>query len=121
MKKSKRALKEKILQYTGITGNTKEEKVRIAENILEDTEFKQELCLDNPGLDFAFIEKAMKEVIRNNKKKDYERDWEEAEEESDLPPEMPSIIPDQFNKKITLSHYTPQETSDLVRSMYSKK
>ena len=119
MKKTKRVLKERILQYTGITGNTKEEKVRIAESVLEDTEFKQELCLENPGLDFAFIEKAMKEVIRNNKRKEYERDVEEIEEE--FPISVSDVIPEQFNKKITLIHYTPQETSELVKSMSFKK
>lgn len=118
MKRSKKVLKERILQQTNITGNTKQQKVEIAEAVMKNAEYKQELCNEYVGLDINFIDKVMKEVLRNNKGRDQdtEKDLLEEMQEDDFPAPAP-----RKKRPIVAGDYSPEDAAFLVKEMGAKQ
>jgi hypothetical protein len=118
MKRSKKVLKEKILQQTNITGNTKQQKVEIAEFVIKNAAYKQDLCNEHAGLDINFIDKVMKEVLRNNKGRDedIEKDLLEEIQEEDFPSPPP-----RKKRPIAAGDYTPEDAAFLVKEMGAKQ
>ena len=103
----------------GFKGLTRDEKLVRAEEVLNDTEYKQAVCNEILGASFRDIERVMQGIIEEKKPSREELEQLELEDvvpEKFDPAPVPTMLPPLKRKAATYSTYSPEDIQRLLKN-----
>jgi len=113
-------LKRRVMEACGLSDLGREDRILLAQEIIESSDLKQQICNDVDGLSFRDIEKVLSEILKSkaersskkDKRKSKDTNEQDFDSESiDLPEEEPVAI---VRKKLKLQYLIDQDEVNLL-------